>query len=219
MNLIGYSLKSMLIRCTVITIGVMAAALGCACYLFANLGSDPVTLFVQGLGLTLGISAGMATNLLNATAFILLLIANRKLIHIGTAIYTVLLGFLVDIFSRMLTAACGLDPSLALRIGLLVLGTLAIGVGLGLYQSAELGIGPTDGINQTIVAKTGMHYRWERMIFDAVMAGVGWLLGGKLSWGTIVGVVAVGPVMAQTLSLGKKMLAKLPAAAARDHKS
>lgn len=200
--------KEIALRIGFILIGVMGAALGCACYILADLGSDPVTAFVQGLGATLGGTPGLGTNILNVTAFVLLLVVNRKLIHIGTFLYTFLLGAMVDVFIALLGALLGSDPGMVLRVIMLVGGTVAIACGLGLYQAAELGIGPTDGINQTIVAKTGMNYRLERILFDLVMAVSGWLLGGVIGLGTIVGMLGVGPIMVPTLEWGKKRIAK-----------
>ena len=197
------------IKCLVITLGVFLAGLGCASYLKAALGSDPVTAFVEGLGKTLGITAGAATNILNVSAFVVLLLCNRRLIHVGTAIYTLLLGTFVDLCSTGLNALLGPAPALWVRAVVLVMGTLAIGFGLGLYQSAELGAGPTDGLNQTVVQKTGLAYKWERILFDALMAFIGWLLGGTIFVGTIIGVFAVGPIMAPTLQWGKRMFARL----------
>lgn len=52
--------KMIILKCLVITLGVFLAGLGCASYLKAALGSDPVTAFVEGLGKTLGITAGAA---------------------------------------------------------------------------------------------------------------------------------------------------------------
>ncbi len=201
-----YSKKSMAVRCVVIAAGVFLAGFGCACYMKADLGSDPVTAFIQGLGKVLHVTPGMATNVLNISAFLILLIVGRGLIHIGTILYTLLLGMFVDVSSFLLGAALGDAPGLAARVIVLALGTVAIGFGLGLYQAAELGIGPTDGINQTIVKVTGLPYRVERILFDAVMAAAGWLLGGTVFIGTIVGIAAVGPIMAPTITWGKKLL-------------
>ena len=198
--------KALFIKCAVIFIGVFLAGFGCASYLKAALGSDPVTAFVEGLGKTIGISAGSATNILNVSAFFILLILNIKMINIGTAIYTLFLGLFVDMSSSIYDMLLGPDPSLLIRVLILIIGTLAIGVGLGLYQSAGLGAGPTDGINQTVVLKTGIPYKWERIMFDALMAFIGWLLGGTIFIGTIIGIVAVGPIMAPTMQWGKKKL-------------
>lgn len=201
-----YTKKSMIIRCAAIITGVYLAGFGCAGYMMADLGSDPVTAFIQGLGKTLNITPGMATNVLNVTAFVILILVNRQLVHIGTILYTLLLGMFVDTSSAMLAAVFGNSPGMAVRVGVLAAGTIAIGFGLGLYQAAELGIGPTDGINQTIVKVTGLSYRVERILFDAVMAAAGWVLGGTVFIGTVVGIVAVGPIMAPTITWGKKML-------------
>lgn len=200
------SKKRIGIRCIIIVAGVFLAGFGCACYMKANLGSDPVTAFIQGLGNVLHVTPGMATNVLNITAFLILLAVGRRLIHIGTILYTLLLGMFVDASSLLLGAVLGDTPGLAARVIVLALGTVSIGFGLGLYQAAELGIGPTDGINQTIVKVTGLPYRVERILFDAVMAAAGWLLGGTVFIGTIVGIAAVGPIMAPTITWGKKML-------------
>ena len=203
-----FALRSLVVQLLFISIGVMGAALGCALFLHADLGSDPVTAFVQGLGISLHISTGMATNILNATAFIVLLVLNRSLIHLGTAVYTLTLGSFVDLFYSWINASVGPAPALWLRILFVLAGTLGIGIGLGLYQSAELGVGPTDGVNQTIVKRTGISYRVERMLFDVLMALFGWMLGGKVWLGTIVGALAVGPVMVPSISHGKRILAK-----------
>ena len=200
--------KSMLLRCMVIVLGVWMAGFGCACYIMANLGSDPVTAFIQGIAKTFGITPGMATNGFNLAAFALLLLVNRKLIHIGTGLYTLLLGLFVDLSGKWL-ALLGTAPGLATRVVVLAAGTLTIGAGLGIYQSAELGIGPSDGINQTIVQKSGWPYRWERIAFDNVMVLCGWLLGGVIGWGTIVGVLAVGPIMAPTIGWGARLLGRV----------
>ena len=160
--------KMIILKCLVITLGVFLAGLGCASYLKAALGSDPVTAFVEGLGKTLGITAGAATNILNVSAFVILLLCNRKLIHIGTAIYTLFLGMFVDACGKGLDVLLGPSPALWARVVVLAVGTLAIGFGLGLYQSAELGAGPTDGLNQTVVQKTGLAYKWERIILSLI---------------------------------------------------
>ncbi len=200
--------KSLVIRLFFILIGVMVTGLGCALYLRAELGSDPVTAFVEGLGRTLGITAGMATNILYAVTLIALLLVDRKLIHLGTAIYAFLMGSFIDLFYYLVPFLTGADPSTWLRIVMILAGTLFIGVGLGFYQSAELGLGPTDGINQTIAKKTGLPYRYVRIIYDIIMTLGGWLLGGTVWFGTLLGAFAIGPIMVPSLEWGKKTIAK-----------
>jgi uncharacterized membrane protein YczE len=199
-------LKSLILRLIFILIGVMGAALGCALYLRAELGSDPVTAFVEGLGRTLGVTAGMATNILYAVTLVALLIVDRKLIHLGTAIYAFAIGSFIDLFHYLIPFVVGGDPSMLIRIVMILLGTVFIGIGLGLYQSAELGLGPTDGINQTIAKKTGISYRYVRILYDILMTLAGWLLGGTVWFGTLLGAFLVGPIMVPAMEWGKRAI-------------
>ena len=42
-----YTLRSIIVRCVVIMVGVFITAYGAEAFVLANLGSDPVTAFVQ----------------------------------------------------------------------------------------------------------------------------------------------------------------------------
>lgn len=193
-----FTLQSIIVRCIVIMIGVAITGYGAAGYVIANLGSDPVTAFVQGLGLVLGLSFGMAMNVFNIACFGIILVLNRKLINVGTVLYVFTLGTFCDIFINLLGSIP--DPSMTIRIVILLTGTLALGIGLGFYQAAEFGIGPSDAFNQTMAHMTGIPLRWERMMFDATMVVGGFLMGGVVFVGTIVGMLAVGPIMAPTIN-------------------
>ncbi len=195
-----YTVRSILVRCLVIMIGVAITGFGAAAYVMAALGSDPVTAFVQGMGIQLNLSFGMAMNIFNIAFFVIILILGRKLINIGTVLYVFTLGFFCDIFIAMLGGMMGPDPSLVIKAVVLILGTLALGVGLGFYQSAEFGCGPSDAFNQTMARITKIPLKWERMIFDAVMVVGGFIMGGTVFVGTIVGMLCVGPVMGPIIS-------------------
>ncbi|MBC5736530.1 MULTISPECIES: YczE/YyaS/YitT family protein [Oscillospiraceae] len=195
-----YTVRSIIIRCIVIMIGVVITGFGAAAYVMAALGADPVTAFVQGMGVQLHLDFGMAMNIFNIVFFVIILILNRKMINIGTVLYTFTLGTFSQIFIDMLGGMMGPDPGLVIKIVVLVLGTLALGVGLGFYQSAELGCGPSDAFNQTMAKLTKIPLKWERIIFDAVMVLGGFLMGGTVFFGTILGMVGVGPVMAPIIT-------------------
>lgn len=196
-----YTARSIIVRCIVIMVGVVITGFGAAAYVVATLGADPVTAFVQGIGVQLNLDFGMAMNIFNIVFFVIILILNRRMINIGTVLYTFTLGTFSQIFIDMLTGMTAGDPNnLVIRIVILVLGTLALGVGLGFYQSAELGCGPSDAFNQTMAKITKIPLKWERIGFDAVMVLGGFLMGGNVFFGTILGMVGVGPVMAPIIT-------------------
>lgn len=192
--------RSIAVRCLVILFGTVLAAFGCAAYVCANLGSDPVTVLVQGIAKQLNMDFGTAMNIFNITFFVFILIFSRKMIHIGTAIYAFLLGFFCNVFIDLLNGVMGSEAGIVLRVVILLLGVATLGLGLGIYQSAQLGAGPVDGFNQTMSGWTKIPLKYERIAFDVIMVVLGFLLGGVVFVGTILGMFAVGPIMAPTIT-------------------
>lgn len=193
--------KSLILRCLVILLGTIVAAFGCASFVkCSSLGLAPVDAFIMGLGGKLGTSYGMTLNIVNLVLFVFLLIFNRKMIHFGTIIYTLLVGTFSDMFIAMLTGLLGEDPALPVKAVLLLLAVVTFAFGLGLYQSAQLGAGPIDGFNQTIAKWTKVPLKYERIGCDVLMALMGFLLGSTIFVGTILGMFAVGPIMGPTIT-------------------
>lgn len=195
-----YTPKSILIRCLIILAGTVIAAFGCAAFVMcASLGLDPVSAFLVGLGGKLNLSYGMTLNIVNIVLLVFLLIFNRKMLHIGTAIYTLLVGTFCDLFIAMLTALLGADPSLPVKVVLLILAVVTFAFGLGLYQASQLGAGPIDGFNQTIAKWTKLPLKYERIACDVLLSLIGFLLGSTIFIGTVLGMFAVGPIMGPTI--------------------
>ena len=171
--------KSLILRCLVILLGTIVAAFGCASFVkCSSLGLAPVDAFIMGLGGKLGTSYGMTLNIVNIVLFVFLLIFNRKMIHFGTIIYTLLVGTFSDMFIAMLTGLLGEDPALPVKVVLL----------------------PIDGFNQTIAKWTKVPLKYERIGCDVLMALMGFLLGSTIFVGTILGMFAVGPIMGPTIT-------------------
>ena len=102
-----YTVRSLCVRIIVNLIGIIITAYGAEAFVLANLGSDPVTAFVQGLGNVLGLPFGSAMNVFNIVFFVIILIVYRKGIGIGTVLYTFLLGTFCTILDPYIVAAIG----------------------------------------------------------------------------------------------------------------
>lgn len=190
-----YTVRSLCVRIIVNLIGIIITAYGAEAFVLANLGSDPVTAFVQGLGNVLGMPFGNAMNVFNIVFFVIILIVYRKGIGIGTVLYTFLLGTFCTILDPYIVAIIGPEPTLVTRIILVITGTLALGVGLGGYQAAGIGSGASDGFNLFMATKLKMKLKWWRMIFDAIMVVGALIMGGVIHVATLVGMFLVGPVL------------------------
>ncbi len=204
--------RSILVRSIFVLLGTAIAAFGCGCYITAALGSDPVTAFVMGLSISSGIQFGTMMNIFNLVCFVIVLIWDRKRINIGTVLYTFTLGTFCDVFISLLSPLGA--GAIGLRIGLIVIGTIAIGFGLGFYQGASFGAGPSDALNQIVSEKFRIPLKWERMGFDIIMVIGALILGGAMRFeivyfGTLVGMFAVGPIMAPTMTKVEGPISKL----------
>lgn len=192
--------RSIALRILVIMVGVLIQAFGMASIILAQLGSDPITAFAQGLGKTLSLSFGNAMIIFNIAFLIAVLFLDRKTIGVGTILHAVTVGVFVDMVNPWIETLIGPDPSLFLNIILLVLGTILLAVGLGFYQSAEFGLGSPDAFNQIIAKKVNMQLRWWRVIFDGIMIGGALLMGGAVHAGTLLGMILVGPIMGPVIN-------------------
>lgn len=199
-----YTLRSIIVRCVVIMVGVFITAYGAEAFVLANLGSDPVTAFVQGLSKVLPFvhgDFGMAMNVFNVLCFVVILIVYRKGIGVATVLYTFTLGTFCSMMEPWIIALIGPTPSMVTRVILVITGTLALGVGLGSYQAAGYGAGPSDGFNQ-FMAKT------LKMKLKVVAHDLRRHHGGRRSdhgrrpsmWPTLVGMFCVGPVLGPVLN-------------------
>ena len=146
-----YTLRSIIVRCVVIMVGVFITAYGAEAFVLANLGSDPVTAFVQGLSKVLPFvhgDFGMAMNVFNVLCFVVILIVYRKGIGVATVLYTFTLGTFCSMMEPWIIALIGPAPSMVTRVILVITGTLALGVGGVIHVATLVGmfcVGPVLG--------------------------------------------------------------------------
>lgn len=207
-----YTPQSIIVRSLFVLLGTAIAAFGCSLFITATLGSDPVTAFVLGLSFATTIKFGTMMNIFNAICFVIVLVWDRKRINIGTVLYTFTLGTFCDIFIALVTGLAG--SGIVVRVLMIVIGSVAIGFGLGLYQGARFGAGPSDALNQIISEKFNIPLKWERMGFDLIMIVGALVLGGAARFeivhvGTLAGMFAVGPIMAPTITHSETPIARL----------
>jgi uncharacterized membrane protein YczE len=67
-------------------IGMIIIQIGVALFLKSNMGSDPFTVFNQGLGFMLNITTGNANRIILVVLISIIFVANKKYINIGTII-------------------------------------------------------------------------------------------------------------------------------------
>lgn len=175
-------------RLTQLYVGLYMFGLSGALLIRSDLGAMPWDVLHQGLSLQTGLSIGTWSVIVGAL-LILLWIPLRQKAGLGTLSNVVMVGVSVDLSLWLLPPT----DSPPLRILLLVSGVLVCGIATGCYIGVGLGPGPRDGL-MTGLAARGMSVRTARTLIEVTVALSGFLLGGTVGVGTLVFMVAIGPL-------------------------
>lgn len=137
------------------------------------------------------ISFGHWSGLLSLLFLIITVITSPKMIGIATIVYVLLMGNLLHFLGIISEQLFFRSFSfLALLIGYLL-----YGVGIAIYLSVGLGAGPMDGVMFAPINQTRLTIRSARISLDFLLTFIGFLLGGKLGIGTILGIFCMGPII------------------------
>ena len=197
---------------------------GVALYLKTNIGSDPMTVFTQGLASTLDktslkdlsivrmiagtntVTPGVANMIILLVLVGVILFVERKRINIGTLICVVGVGPIIDLGVKVISYFPVENNNLFVKMLLVLFGCLIIAVGFSVLSASDIGVAPNDIIPFIIQDKTKAQYRTVRIIMDAVLLIGGYLLGGVVGIGTIISMIATGPFIQMFLPYGQKFV-------------
>jgi uncharacterized membrane protein YczE len=122
---------------------------------------------------------------------LLLWIPLRERPGLGTICNAVVIALALQVMMQVIPHP---DPVI-IQLAFVLFGIAIIGLGSGLYLTANLGPGPRDGW------MTGLHLRfgWPisavRLAIEAVVLVAGWLLGGTVGVGTVLFALLIGPAV------------------------
>lgn len=180
-------------HCFIAACGLATFATGVYLTIQANIGVAPWDCLFLGVEKTFGIKYG---NVAVMTSLIVVMIdlLLKERIGLGTLIDAVFTGKVVDFLNWL-----DLVPeqsSVVLGIGMMIAGLFLNGLGQFIYMRVALCCGPRDGM---IV---GLSKKLKRIpigmvgvIIMAVVLLFGWILGGPIGIGTIIGTFLMAPIM------------------------
>ena len=196
-------------RIIIFLIGMSIIQFGVALFLRMNIGSDPFTVFTQGLANTLnnlGVNAttGTANRIILIVLFSIILLLNKSHIKIGTIICVVGVGPIIDLGVSMVSILPVESYNYLLKMFLIALGCFIIAIGFSMLSATKVGVAPNDIIPFIIKERTNWEYRWIRIVMDAVLLISGFMLGGTVGVGTIIAMATTGPFIQLCLPYGEK---------------
>ena len=186
-------------RVVLLLIGLCIAHLGVTLFLQTELGSDPFNVFVQGLFRSVpwpawaAMTHGRVHLLVSLLILLVLLMADRSYVGVGTVLCMALGGPIIDVYTLWLAPVIHGGLPLLWRLGLLVAGCLIRAFGMTIVIRSQAGTGPNDLVAVVLSDKLKKPFGPVRVAVDCAFAGIGLALGGVLGIGTVVCAFLVGP--------------------------
>lgn len=193
-------------RAILFFLGMSIIQFGVALYIKTNIGSDPFTVFTQGLAFLLNITPGKANMIILVSLFSIILFIGRKRINIGTFICVMGVGPIIDLSMKTVSLLSIDSFNIILKVLVVAAGCIIIAIGFSIVSASNLGVAPNDIIPFIIQDKTNFQYRWIRIGLDIGYLTIGYFLGGIVGVGTIIALLLLGPCIQFCLPYGEQFV-------------
>lgn len=195
--------KLLLKKLVIFFMGLLIIQTGVALFLQISIGTDPFTIFTNGIAKLFNINVGNGNLLLSIffTLTVIFLLKGIKQINIGTLIALLFAGVFINIMNYVLEPLNLSSYGLLTKMIFVVLSCLLIAIGFSLEKSANLGVAPNDLFILLFTEKVNIEYRWVRIVIDLTFTIIGFLLcgidtiGTTLGIGTIITALVQGPMI------------------------
>lgn len=187
--------------CLALFLAINLTGIAVAFFIHANLGSDTVTVFVDGLSRVLNCSLSSASRLYNGVMLGIALIVARK--HIGwcTVVYALSVGFLIDWYSELLLPLNIMNSALTIKLLWVLAGQICFGVTYALLIQYRNGMSQVDAVTYYLCDKMKIKFVYMRTIMDLLLLGGGWLMGGVVGIGSVIAMATTGAFIDIALKL------------------
>ena len=190
------SLKPKISTIIILILGLWVFGTGDAIIVAAGLGVAPWTVLAQGISEQINWTLGQTTFLVSVIV-LFLWIPIKERPGLGTILNAILIALAIDVMLPYLPT-----PDIYfLQILQVLIGTIFVGIGSGLYLTANLGPGPRDGWMTGIQRITNVPIARVRATIEITVLLLGYYLGGTLGIGTIIFALLIGHVVAISLHL------------------
>ena len=177
-------------------VGNILIGLGIGIFRFAAMGNDPYTAMNLSLSSWTGIEYPVFQILFNLGAFVIQWVWGRELIGVGTVVNAFFLGYIVDLFYKVLNAFVPGPVGILQCIPVVFVGVIVCSFGLSLYQTSDVGVAPYDALSLITQKKLPqIPYFWHRMFDDGLAALISFVVTGftNIGIGSLISAFGFGP--------------------------
>lgn len=189
--------KEKILRMVLAFVGILFIGTGVSFNASAALGNDPIGIVYDGIRSAADFSPeqlGMTSNVVNIVLIILVFITGRRYVNVGTLIYLLPYGIVVDLGTKLYHVIFK-TQSLPFQITGAAIGCLMLYAGAAMFITADIGVDPFTGVVMVLKDRLHREYRIVKVCFDIGCIVLGALLGGKLGVITILTAITAGPVI------------------------
>ncbi len=181
--------------------GVTVCAFSVGLFSHSGMGVDPFQVLAQSMGRhaqrLAGLDYGTFYMLLNLLMLLGVFFLDRKKIGLGTVMNIFLVGYIAS-FSEGLMQRAFPDPTLSVRLLLLIVAVAVMCFGSAFYFTGDLGVSTYDAVALTASERTKVRYfKYIRIATDLLCVGIGIAMGGldKVGAGTVITAFFMGPLI------------------------
>lgn len=189
------SLASQLFQTAVVLFGTILCGFAIQLELFSGAGVDPLTMFEEGAGRTLGTATGNVALAVNCFMLLLALLFNRRKIWVGTVITALLLGPSINLAAWMFHSLGLLPPATwPGKLAMCLAGVLLCGAGIAIYMLPDYGVGAMEAV--MILLSESCAFPMDRRALPWTAPGGCWAFcwGEPWGWALSSGPLASAPV-------------------------
>lgn len=191
----------MINRVVKVIIGSVLLGFGISLAVLSGHGGDSISVFSQGLGKCLNISIGNASILFYIVFLFPAYLIDKHELGIGTILSPLVSALSLDLFLEILN----IQVTGVISVIVLLIGIICIGIGLGIYVSADVGRSSYDVIVLGVSKQFKVSLWLSKSVSDMILCFVGYLLGGTVGLGPILGILFIGIVLDTTLKIVKRI--------------
>lgn len=177
--------------CAVLT-SVLLIGIGVSTFVECRLGSDTLTVLLEGLHKNFNISLGSANRICNYTLLLLALLLSRKEIGLATVVSTLTAGYAIDFFYPLIQSLEIHTYPFMMRVVIIFIAQLCLAFSYAILIKYRKGMQSMDAIIYFFVNNFHIPYMAGRIIMDTIFTVSGWLLGGVVGIGTIIACCTTG---------------------------
>ncbi|KAB7667284.1 YczE/YyaS/YitT family protein [Bacillus sp. B1-b2] len=190
-------------RLIIFIIGLLIMSFGIVLVITADLGSAPWDVLNIGLFYQFGLSIGSWAIIVGFFVLLSASLLAKTIPAVGAILNMFLVGLFIDAF--LLLPFMQTPPSIIGKGIMFLLGLIIMGYGIGLYISAKLGAGPRDSLMIILSEKLGWSIAITRLLMEAMVLLIGWLLGGPVFFGTIIYAILIGKIAGWSIPQCEKL--------------